>query len=97
MRLIRSILVFLLLLLVLAVGLLFTIQNDVLVPLNVLVADLPAQRLSTWVILAFFVGGLAGLAASSIVIIRLQASRLRLRRLLNSQKTKLARSQATSS
>jgi lipopolysaccharide assembly protein A len=97
MRLIRSILVFFLLLLVLAVGLLFTIQNDVLVPLNVLVADLPAQRLSTWVILAFFVGGLAGLAASSIVIIRLQASRLRLRRLLTSQKTKIARSQTTSS
>ena len=97
MRLIRSILVFFLLLLVLAVGLLFTIQNDVLVPLNVLVADLPAQRLSTWVILAFFVGGLAGLAASSIVIIRLQASRLRLRRLLASQKTKIARSQTTSS
>ncbi|WP_269619255.1 lipopolysaccharide assembly protein LapA domain-containing protein [Zhongshania sp. BJYM1] len=97
MRLIRSILVFLLLLLVLAVGLLFTIQNDVLVPLNVLVADLPAQRLSTWVILAFFVGGLAGLAASSIVIIRIQASRLRLRRLLTSQKTKIARSQTTSS
>lgn len=97
MRLIRSILVLLLLLLVLVVGLLFTIQNDVLVPLNILVAELPAQRLSTWIILTFFVGGLAGLAASSIVILRLQASRLRLRRLLSAQKTKLARNQVTSS
>ncbi|MBQ0760094.1 MAG: DUF1049 domain-containing protein [Gammaproteobacteria bacterium] len=97
MRLIRSILVLLLLLLVLVVGLLFTIQNDVLVPLNILVAELPAQRLSTWIILTFFVGGLAGLAASSIVILRLQASRLRLRRLLSTQKTKLARNQVTSS
>ena len=97
MRLIRSILVLLLLLLVLVVGLLFTIQNDVLVPLNILVAELPAQRLSTWIILTFFVGSLAGLAASSIVILRLQASRLRLRRLLSTQKTKLARNQVTSS
>ncbi|CAA0082774.1 lipopolysaccharide assembly protein LapA domain-containing protein [Zhongshania aliphaticivorans] len=97
MRLIRSILVLLLLLLVLAVGLLFTIQNDVLVPLNVLVAELPAQRLSTWIILSFFLGGLAGLVASTVVILRLQASRLRLRRLLNSEKTKLERTQLVSS
>lgn len=97
MRLIRSILVLLLLLLVLAAGLLFTIQNDVLVPLNVLVAELPAQRLSTWIILSFFLGGLAGLAASSLAILRLQASRLRSRRLLNVQQTKLERSKLTSS
>jgi putative membrane protein len=97
MRLIRSILVLLLLLLVLAAGLLFTIQNDVLVPLNVLVAELPAQRLSTWIILSFFLGGFAGLAASSLVILRLQALRLRSRRLLNAQKVKLERSKLTKS
>lgn len=97
MRLIRSILVLLLLLLVLVLGLLFTIQNDVLVPLNVLVAELPAQRLSTWIILSFFLGGCAGLAASTVVILRLQASRLRLRRLLNSEKSKLERTQLVSS
>ncbi|CAA0078229.1 Lipopolysaccharide assembly protein A [Zhongshania aliphaticivorans] len=96
MRLIRTILVLILLIMVLAVGLLFTIQNDALVPLNVLVAELPAQRLSTWIILAFFVGGVAGLAASSVVILRLQASRLRLRRLVNAPKTK-PRTQVTSS
>jgi putative membrane protein len=69
----------------------------VLVPLNVLVAELPAQRLSTWIILSFFLGGLAGLAASSLVILRLQASRLRSRRLLNAQKAKFERSKLTGS
>jgi putative membrane protein len=82
MRLIGSILVIVLLLAVLGIGLLFTLENDALVPLNVLVAELPAQRLSTWIILAFFFGGVCGLLAASIAILRLQASRLSLRRQL---------------
>ena len=82
MRLIGSILVIVLLLAVLGLGLLFTLENDVLVPLNVLVAELPEQRLSTWIILAFFLGGISGLLASSFAILRLQASRLSLRRQL---------------
>ena len=82
MRLIGSIFVLVLLLAVLGLGLLFTLENDVLVPLNILVAELPAQRLSTWIILAFFFGGISGLLASSLAILRLQASRLSLRRQL---------------
>jgi|TARA_R110001583_G_scaffold193702_2_gene362772 putative membrane protein len=82
MRLIGSILLLVLLIAVLGLGLLFTLENDVLVPLNILVAELPAQRLSTWIILAFFLGGISGLLASSLVILRLQASRLGLRRQL---------------
>lgn len=88
MRLIGSILVLLLLIVVLGLGLLFTLENDVLVPLNVLVAELPAQRLSTWIILAFFLGGISGLLASSIAILRLQALRLSLRRQLAAKPSK---------
>ncbi|MEX1670033.1 LapA family protein [Zhongshania guokunii] len=88
MRLISSILVIVLLLVVLGLGLLFTLENDVLVPLNVLVTELPAQRLSTWIILAFFCGGICGLLAASIAILRLQASRLSLRRQLAAKPSK---------
>jgi putative membrane protein len=90
MRLIRFILIILLLLAVLGLGLLFTLENDALVPLNILVADLPEQRLSTWIILAFFSGGITGLLASTLVILRLQASRLGLRRQLTSSQGKVA-------
>lgn len=90
MRLIRFILISLLLLAVLGLGLLFTLENDALVPLNILVVDLPEQRLSTWIILAFFSGGITGLLTSTLVILRLQASRLGLRRQLSSSQGKVA-------
>jgi putative membrane protein len=90
MGLIRFILIILLLFAVLGLGLLFTLENDALVPLSILVADLPEQRLSTWIILAFFSGGITGLLASTLVILRLQASRLGLRRQLSSNQGKVA-------
>lgn len=76
------------LLAVLAVGVLFTVENDVVVPLNVLVVDLPAQRLSTWMVLAFFLGGLLGLLAGSLAMARLQASRMVLKRRIASLESK---------
>jgi putative membrane protein len=90
MRLIRLILIILLLLAVFGLGLLFTLENNALVPLNILVAELPEQRLSTWIILAFFSGGITGLLASTLVILRLQASRLGLRRQLTLSQGKVA-------
>ncbi|GAB3379770.1 LapA family protein [Spongiibacter taiwanensis] len=79
---IKSLFTAVVLLAVLAVGVLFTIENDVAVPLNVLVAELPAQRLSTWLILAFFLGGLLGMLAASVAMARLQTSRMVLKRRL---------------
>ncbi|WP_287432827.1 lipopolysaccharide assembly protein LapA domain-containing protein [Spongiibacter sp.] len=76
----KSLLLLLLVVAVVMLGLLFSMENTTLVSLNVLVAELPEQRLSTWVILSFFVGGLCGMLSASFVLIRLQASRLRLLR-----------------
>ncbi|WP_272989405.1 MULTISPECIES: lipopolysaccharide assembly protein LapA domain-containing protein [Spongiibacter] len=76
----KSLLLLLLVMAVVMLGLLFSMENTTLVSLNVLVAELPEQRLSTWVILSFFVGGLCGMLSASFVLIRLQASRLRLLR-----------------
>lgn len=84
MRWIKSLLLIVVLLLVLAVGLLFTIENDVVVPLNILIMELPEQRLSTWLILSFFAGGMLGMLAASLAMARLQASRLVLKRKLAS-------------
>tara|TARA_B100002003_G_C13985625_1_gene476465 strand:- start:80 stop:355 length:276 start_codon:yes stop_codon:yes gene_type:complete len=80
MRVLKSLLLLLLVMAVVMLGLLFSMENTTLVSLNVLVAELPEQRLSTWVILSFFVGGLCGMLSASFVLIRLQASRLRLLR-----------------
>ncbi|MBO6752308.1 MAG: LapA family protein [Spongiibacter sp.] len=80
MRVLKSLLLLLLVVAVVMLGLLFSMENTTLVSLNVLVAELPEQRLSTWVILSFFVGGLCGMLSASFVLIRLQASRLRLLR-----------------
>lgn len=82
MRLLKSLLLLLLIVLVVAMGLLFSMENTTLIPLNILVAELPAQRLSTWVILAFFAGGLFGMLSALLLVLRLQASRLRLLRRL---------------
>lgn len=82
MRWIKTLMLTALLLLVLALGLLFTIENTTLVPLNILLMELPAQQLSTWLILAFFMGGVLGMLAASVAIARLQASRMLLKRKL---------------
>ena len=80
MRVLKSLLLLLVIAAVVVLGLLFSVENTTLVSLNVLIAELPEQRVSTWVILSFFVGGLCGVLSASFLLLRLQASRLRLMR-----------------
>lgn len=84
MRWLKSLLILIAVLLALAVGLLFSVENDAVIPLNILIAELPPQRLSTWIIAAFFAGGVAGVAASSAALLRAKASKIQLRRRLRS-------------
>lgn len=84
MRWLKSLLIIIAVILALALGLLFSVENDTVVPLNILVVDLPPQRLSTWMIAAFLAGGLTGVAASSAVLLRAQATKMQLRRRLRS-------------
>lgn len=82
MRWMWRLLMVLVLLLVLLFGLLFAVQNTVAVPIDLLVLQLAERPLATWLIIAFVLGGVTGLAASSLALMRLQASRARLRRRL---------------
>ena len=87
MQIVKSILLLLLIVAVVVFGLLFSMENTALVPLNILVMELPEQRISTWIILAFFAGGLCGVLSASLLLVRLQASKLRLRRSLRQSTT----------
>lgn len=83
MRWIRRLLIGILLLLVLAFGLLFSLQNGQSVPLDLVAMRLSERPLAVWLLAAFVLGGLAGLAAGSLALITLQANRYRLRRRLD--------------
>jgi uncharacterized integral membrane protein len=83
MRWMWRLLVVILLLLVLAFGLLFALQNAVEVPVDLLVLQLSERPLATWLILSFALGGIAGQAAGSFALLRLQASRAQLKRRLD--------------
>ena len=91
MRWIKTLLLVVVLLVVLLLGLLFTLENDATVPLNLLLVEFPEQRLSTWMILSFFVGGILGLLASVTALLRLQASRLQIKRRLQALESRLQR------
>lgn len=82
MRWLARALIALLLLLVLIFGLLFSLQNSQSVPLDLLALQLGDRPLAVWLLAAFALGGFAGMLASSIALIRLQANRYRLRRRL---------------
>ena len=66
MRFLKSLLVVVVMLGVLAFGILFSIENDAQVPLNVLVAKLPEQSLSVWIMAAFAIGALFGLLVGTL-------------------------------
>lgn len=68
------------------VGALFALQNEALVPLDILVHEFAPRSLALWVLLAFALGGVTGLFMASVVALRLRA-RMRLlnRQLLKAQ------------
>ena len=80
MRWLTRALIALLLLLVLIFGLLFSLQNAQSVPLDLLALQLRDRPLAVWLLAAFALGGFAGMLASSVALLRLQAHRYRLRR-----------------
>lgn len=64
-------------LVILAVGILFTVHNTEPVAIDLVFVQLPELSLSLWLIIAFLCGGLLGLLLSSLTIVTL---RTRLRR-----------------
>lgn len=66
------------------VGVLFSLQNDVAVPLDLLVYRFSPHSLALWVLGAFVLGGLCGVLVASVVALGLRTRM----RLLNRQLTR---------
>lgn len=91
MKLLRNILTLLLVVAMVAVGVLFALQNKEPVALDLLVYTFAPHSLALWVLAAFALGGIAGMLASSLVILRLRAGRAASNRQLQRANTELDR------
>lgn len=74
MKLLRKLIAILVVLAMLGVGILFALQNKSPVPLDLLVYTFEARSMALWVLLAFALGGVLGMAASSLIVLRTRAS-----------------------
>lgn len=74
---------------------LFSVQNDTQVSLDLLVWKFSEHRLALWVLAAFAVGGIAGLMISAVAILHLRTIRLRLQRRLSRAEAELQKLRAT--
>lgn len=74
MKLLSKLLTVLIVLAMLGAGVLFALQNKVLVPLDLLVYTFGPQSLALWILLAFALGGVLGMLVSSVILLRTRAS-----------------------
>ncbi len=89
MRLIKTLLSGLLLLLVLVIGILFSLRNQQPVPLDLLLIQLPANSLALWLILALATGCLLGLLLSLPWLISCKSRQASLKKQMKQQKEEL--------
>jgi putative membrane protein len=89
MNLLRDIVVILVVIAMFAGGALFALQNTQPVPLDLLVYNFEPRSVALWVLSAFALGGLAGMIASSLIILRLRTSRAASERKLRSTAAEL--------
>ena len=80
MKPLRKLLTVLIVLAMLLVSVLFALQNKVQVPLDLLVYSIGPQSLALWILVAFVLGGLLGMAISSVILLRTRASLRSVRR-----------------
>lgn len=74
MKHLRKFLTIVVVLATLLVSVLFALQNDISVPLSVLVYEFAPQSLALWVLVAFAIGGALGMVVSSVILVRTRAS-----------------------
>jgi len=89
MKLLRTIITVLVVLAMVALGVLFALANDGPVSLDLLIYTFAPRSLALWILLAFAVGGLVGMLMSSLMMVRLRASRNSLQRKLGRAKAEL--------
>jgi len=74
MKLLRNLLTVLIVLAMVGVGVLFALQNEAPVPLDLLVYKFEPRSLALWLLAALGTGGLLGLMLSSVLMVRQRAS-----------------------
>lgn len=82
MKLLRKLITLVLVLATAAVGVLFALQNEMPVPLDMLVYTFEPRSLALWVLSAFAVGGVVGMVMSSVILVRQRAALARANRQL---------------
>ena len=97
MKLIGTLITILVVALTAGLGMLFALQNEVPVPLDVLIYRFEPRSLALWVLSAFAVGGLFGLLFSSVITLRQRAALSRSRRQLARTESELERLRAAGS
>lgn len=89
MRFLKMIIVFLLSVVILMVGIMFTIHNTEKVSIDLVFLTLPEASLSLWLIAAFVLGGVLGFLLSSIAVVSLKARLMGSRRKVNATSKEL--------
>ena len=74
MNVLRKILTVLIVLAMIAVGVLFALQNKEPVPLDLLIYTFEPRSLALWLLIAFALGGVLGLVVSSVLMLRNRAA-----------------------
>ncbi len=78
-------------LLVIAVGILFTVHNTQMVSIDLVFFRLPEATLSLWLILAFVTGGVCGVLLSAVTIFALRTRLGRARRQVSTSRQEIDR------
>ncbi|MCE8002399.1 MULTISPECIES: LapA family protein [Halomonadaceae] len=91
MRWLKGLIVAIILLAVLLVGILFAVNNQQTVPLNLIWLELPAVSLSVWLLAALVSGVVLGMLAMTGVWLRLRTALSRAQRLNRQQRKELDR------
>lgn len=78
-------------LVIIAVGILFTVHNTEPVSIDLVFVQLPEATLSLWLILAFVAGGVCGVLLSSLTILALKTRLRSAQRKVNSSRQEIDR------
>ena len=95
MKFLRNLFVLLVVVGVAGVGAMFATANTTQVPLDMLIYTFQPKTLALWVLSAFAIGGVLGMLASSVILIRMRASLGTARRQLDKTRAELSKSQET--
>lgn len=91
MRWIKGLILAVILLVVLLIGILFSVNNQQTIALNLIWLELPAASLSVWLLSALAAGVIIGMAAMLGVYVRLKANLARTQRRNKQQQKELDR------